>query len=540
MSPEQVYVRQSSGLIKSWSTWDAFIYNAMASGFILNTTIFSQYASMLGAFPGTNPFLGILIAGFGVLPMLIVFAMLASAMPRCGGDYVWMSRILHPAIGFAIILGGVVPFWYLLYMTWNGYNLAVPFLGSALGLIGTLNGWPSLVAAGSWIEGSQMVLVLSIISIIVPALWVSLGMRRYAWIQRGIFVVCLVAFVVIVGGYAMVSNAMFVKSFNQFFSYIGPDTYDKVISTASVSTAFSWSDTLVWTSFVSVQFMWMWMVAPMLGEVKNAESFKHMLAANLGAVFLAVVTQLVLVTLFYLSPGWDFMVSLGKLIFTGDPLITSMPFVPYFNYLPFLAIPNVGLIVVVCIALMLTAFFYNVVNMLGPSRYLFSQSFDRALPEKVAYVNPKFGTPLVAIVICGIIGLLWTFWSTAYPSVWLFVSATGFMAYLPISLVCIVGIIFPYRSSTKHIYEASPCAKYKVKGVPIISILGVLGFVYSIVLVAYYTAIPALGVSSYPPSYYMMVVLLLAAAGLYYVTRWYRKTKQGIDIELAFRDLPPL
>ena len=45
------------------------------------------------------------------IPILIMFALMAASMPRVGGDYVWVSRILSPPLGLisnvAMIFGGL-------------------------------------------------------------------------------------------------------------------------------------------------------------------------------------------------------------------------------------------------------------------------------------------------------------------------------------------------------------------------------------------------------------------------------------------------
>ena len=41
-----------------------------------------------------------IIVGIIVLLTVFMFAVLGAAMPRSGGGYVYISRILHPAVGF--------------------------------------------------------------------------------------------------------------------------------------------------------------------------------------------------------------------------------------------------------------------------------------------------------------------------------------------------------------------------------------------------------------------------------------------------------
>jgi putative membrane protein len=68
----------------------------LALGLVLAITPF--FAGAL--FPGANIFL-ILLVGTGLaLFNGLTYSMLAGAMPRSGGEYVYNGRVLHPAIGF--------------------------------------------------------------------------------------------------------------------------------------------------------------------------------------------------------------------------------------------------------------------------------------------------------------------------------------------------------------------------------------------------------------------------------------------------------
>ncbi|MGZ3647395.1 MAG: amino acid permease, partial [Ktedonobacteraceae bacterium] len=92
-----LYVRQSSGLVREASTIDAIIFNAVFSAPVGATLAFGIFYA-LGAFPGADIIQALLIAFVVNIPVVVMMSMMASAMPRTGGDYVWISRILHPSV----------------------------------------------------------------------------------------------------------------------------------------------------------------------------------------------------------------------------------------------------------------------------------------------------------------------------------------------------------------------------------------------------------------------------------------------------------
>src|SRR5690349_20907396 len=53
-------------------------------------------------YPGTNPLVGILVGLVLAIPVASVYALFSVAPPRSGGDYVWVSRILNPGLGFVV------------------------------------------------------------------------------------------------------------------------------------------------------------------------------------------------------------------------------------------------------------------------------------------------------------------------------------------------------------------------------------------------------------------------------------------------------
>jgi len=60
----------------------------------------SVQSLQLGYFPGANLPIAYVGGLLLMLPIAVVYAVLARAMPRSGGDYVYISRILGPGWGF--------------------------------------------------------------------------------------------------------------------------------------------------------------------------------------------------------------------------------------------------------------------------------------------------------------------------------------------------------------------------------------------------------------------------------------------------------
>jgi APA family basic amino acid/polyamine antiporter len=94
-----LFVRQTSGLIKEFSPIDAFIFNTLA--FALGLVLAITPTFLGGLYPNANIYvvlaLGVVLTAFNGL----VYGLFSAAMPRSGGDYVFTSRTLNPALGFA-------------------------------------------------------------------------------------------------------------------------------------------------------------------------------------------------------------------------------------------------------------------------------------------------------------------------------------------------------------------------------------------------------------------------------------------------------
>jgi basic amino acid/polyamine antiporter, APA family len=130
-----LFARKATGLVRGWSVRDGFIYaffsiNLITLGlFIFSYAVFIPEGSLLWA---------VILSGAYLVLQAITYASLIAAMPRAGGDYVWISRILGGGIGFVLAVCGwwfILWHWVPIYANILNVEVFVP-LGAILGAEG--------------------------------------------------------------------------------------------------------------------------------------------------------------------------------------------------------------------------------------------------------------------------------------------------------------------------------------------------------------------------------------------------------------------
>src|SRR5579872_6313608 len=163
-STSRLFVRNSTGLVRTASALDATIFNAVISAPIGSTLAWSIFFTLV-AFPGADPIGVLIIAGIINIPVLIMFALLGASMPRVGGDYVWVSRVLSPPLALisnlCMIMGG------LLGAAYFAKFFSVFALGPALVTLGAIFSNHQLVDWGNafetnhaWMIGAALFMVV--------------------------------------------------------------------------------------------------------------------------------------------------------------------------------------------------------------------------------------------------------------------------------------------------------------------------------------------------------------------------------------------
>jgi amino acid transporter len=283
--------------------------------------------------------------------------------------------------------------------------------------------------------------------------------------------------------------------------------------------------------------------ATLYGEVRGATDFKRNVA-GMGYA-LGVTTVLAFVLLFAISKtiGWDFYVQAGGAWWNyAWGYTTDAPALPVWPYPALLAafLTTNRVVQFIVIFLMgLWWFGWSGTVFLSSTRVIFAAAFDRLLPEKVAEVDERTGTPLYALLLMVVpsivVSYLFAYDVAGFKALTLDSTLVIAVTYLGTT---VAAILLPYRKP--DLYNASPIAKYKVLGMPLITLAGVIFGGFLVYLLYEWLIDPnqlyGIGYRNTNSVIFMLVNYLLAAA-IYYGFRAYRK-RAGIDLGKVHAEIP--
>jgi len=166
-------------------------------------------------------------------------------------------------------------------------------------------------------------------------------------------------------------------------------------------------------------------------------------------------------------------------------------------------------------------------------RALVAWSFDRVAPEALGTVSETRHTPTVAILVSVVITIIFMYlfvFTEPFSRIIILIEA----AVLAWSIVLCAGIFFPYKRP--HIYEKSPLARRRILGLPVMTVACAFGFVAS---QFYFWTLWSDPVAAGHDPAQLAIVLGVFVAGLvfYFVMKQIRKA-QGVDVTLAFKEIP--
>lgn len=509
------YARASSGLVRSIGTTDAMWYglNAITIAYIGFTLI--DWV----AYPGASFEWSVLITTLGSIGVGIVYALLAATYPRSGGEYVFLSRIVRPELGFVVSF--VQAFFYTFYFGLNGAFFAMFGLSPLFSTLGLQLNNSMLTDWGTWLGTSWGVFIAGTCLVAFVAFLAFRGMGTFFRVQRwctviGLASVVLTLLVLALGGLGVLHFQ------SAYDSALGSGAFAKVTSGVAVPKV-ELGQTLnfmVWPAF-SILFS-VNMVA-FSGEVKNVR--RAPIIGIVGSMILSGVIFIAFMLFARWAEGDAFLVGTAAGGYTFTTLINGTASILAAN--PILTI-LINLWVILIIPFALGS------NIIYGSRALFAWGIDGMAPGKLAEVSPEHHSPQWAILVLFLIAEAWL-------AIYVFTTYVGILSGLlafsaAFFVVSLTGIVFPYWK--KEIFERSPAAQ-RVGGIPVMTIAGLVGVVFTGFLFlrclqdAYLNAFN----TGNPISIEMTVGALVIAIVWFFAFRWYR-ARQGIAIDKAFKEIP--
>jgi basic amino acid/polyamine antiporter, APA family len=172
---------------------------------------------------------------------------------------------------------------------------------------------------------------------------------------------------------------------------------------------------------------------------------------------------------------------------------------------------------------------------IGMTRVMVAMSLDRLLPEWVSKVDEKRHTPVNAHLVYFLASIpVILLYNLNSNWVALTLGVTFACGYVFV-VTCLAGALLPYRA--KDVYDASPGAKYKIGNTPLVTVFGVIGFVLGGAMVLMFMFYSQLGLTS-TLAYTVVFGVLAFSALWYYIAKTAQRSK-GINVDYAFKEIPP-
>ena len=542
MSEKKLFVRKATGLVREISFWTAVIIiltNVIGLGWqkrvfqFTGPAIVPESTWVLGMPPATMSFL---IVGIIVLLTVFMFAVLGAAMPRSGGGYVYISRIIHPSVGFLA--------------SWAEYfSIAVSW-----GLIGTAVFEAVLIYA--WIAGwgtawatAETLLIGGMVIVILFTGLAYFGASMSGKILKVMFVIPA-ALTFVLYGVMLSATPQSMEAGVLTLTGHSATEFTQMALDQGMATAFSgdyWGAMAVAT--IGTYWAYIGFAASTFvgGEVKEAGKAlpKTLFIANIIIVLLYVSISWITANAARLVGkvgDYSFFSAYAFLSYGGGTLPEGVGRAWMPNIAGFAA-SGMGLTwFLVLIPVFAVLWVANDIPpfILTSSRIIFAMSFDRVLPERLSQVNERWHSPTAAIVATMFVAFIGNFAEsdilvkylpgnviTSYINSGGAIVATDIWDSIFFLLASLAGMLFVFRR--KDIYDKSPYkpGKWVVAG---IGLIATLANVYLLYLVTTGWLVPE--------PWIFTVVLLVVGAIIYYYYRT-KGSRVGVDYSTIYAEIPP-
>ncbi len=549
MAEEKLFVRKATGLVREIGALTAIIIviaNTVGLGWQKRVFQFTGLAPLPENqwLAGIHPMvMAFIIGGIAILLSVLAIAVLSAAMPRSGGGYVVISRILGPIWGF---VGAWLEFFSI---SWSFGIIAVAVFEGIYFIMGPI-AFGSSFAPPAGISGDWFLFAVGLVLVIIFTVVGVFGIKLTGLLLQVMFWIPAVLTFYVFGLLSQASSTAITTGMANLLKLPSglPATPDNYVSAATNSTLLGsgviqnhvaaggyWGAVAI--AIVGAYFAYIGYAAStfVAGEIKEANRSlpRTLLIASVIIIALYVSVSLVASTAL---KGIAVRCVVGNTVTVGPCSGTGQEFslLSAWSYLSYNSVPGVSL----GTALLPTAKLWTttlaglsasginlgsanwilvifgvfwIANDIPPfiltaSRILFAMSFDRVLPAPLANVNDRFHSPINAVFVTGVVALLGCFsesglfdgggslnaGSNGFLSAALGssggVELTDLFDATFFTLFTLSLLFLPLMASKRHIFDTAP---YKPGGKTGMVLLGAAGFVANLIIDGFLLFAPA-------------------------------------------------
>lgn len=531
----RLFTRNATGLVRSVSPTSSVIFNTFTApaAFVLAIALFWT----LGAFPGANIYVALILGYLAGVIFCFAIGTVTSAIPRSGGDYVFVGRITHPIVGL------VSSFCFTAGVLLSAAGICLFLVTSALApsfsAIGIISDSPTLSNWGSTLGSSHgWQFALGVVFILLAALTAASGWKWSLRVQNIGFVITSLGLLVTAIVVLLKSGNDFISNFN---SYADPltgktDSYHSIIASAksqgiNVDQGSAFSNTWPALGAVVGFSIYAWFSTHIGGEIRQAKSWKTS-GAMVGATLINLVLCVVMTAVFFHGFGGQFFAAANALN-GSEAWPFSAP--PFYVFLSSIAGGSSALAWFLGFSLVATFFVVLWLQFVQPMRALFAYAFDGILPLRIARVSPRSHVPVIALGIVSAITILLYAWAV-YGSNFFTVYATAVLITVPALILMSVSVIL-FAHLRPEVWRGSVVTT-RVVGIPVTTLAGVGALAVAIVVAFLYLHYPGLGITNRGAALRNAGIVIAAALLVYFIADMVRR-RQGMPLTKAASEIPP-
>ncbi|HZW84848.1 MAG TPA: amino acid permease, partial [Nitrososphaerales archaeon] len=320
------FVREATGLVRELGTLDAFAFNFLSMN-LFGIFILGVFAMAL--YPAADLSISTALAIVPALVIALTYVFLSIAMPRTGGDYVWVGRVIHPLVGFIVNFGLTFVLFTFIAIdvtVFTQWGVGAYFYGIFVntGDQGALNMFSMLNQPGSFLVfGIGVLLILIVCAIVAYGGKVAFRIQKAVWI----FVILAALLYIVLA--LSVGPGKFSMNFNSM-SGTNTTTVVSAAEGAGFSDTVLLSGTLLGFVYVFLNFTGFSFSAYISGEIRNVKRAQFVGIVGSLLVFGALLIVIIQATEYVF--GYDFFHGLTFLF--GQQFFGINPQAPYPATLP--------------------------------------------------------------------------------------------------------------------------------------------------------------------------------------------------------------